>query len=252
EEPWMMRAQLSRLFKRRFAALGFKKREADATDTLLLRQELAELMLFAVRDEAARKRALALATDVLQSDGAVRSSSATSDVEALVLGVLVQEQPEPTIARMVERLAVTTSSPERRTLLGALSWIEEPGFQREVRALVLDDRLRANERLPLLRRLTQTREGVASSWLWLRENFDALIERLNPEDAGETPFVAQALCDARALASIDEFFAERIDALDGGPRNLLATLEQVELCIAQKKVLGPETEAYFNRTASLP
>jgi alanyl aminopeptidase len=88
---------------------------------------------------------------------------------------------------------------------------------------------------------------------FVKQNIDKLLELL-PREVGEDyaanfPFAGAAFCDASHRAGVEAFFQDRVKNYAGGPRNLAQVLEGIDLCIAERKALGPELAAFLKTAA---
>lgn len=85
---------------------------------------------------------------------------------------------------------------------------------------------------------------------FVKRHIDQLLARV-PREAGDDyaaslPQVGSAFCDASHRAELDSFFADRVKAYSGGPRTLAQTLEEIDQCIANRRKLTPELEAFLD------
>ncbi len=120
----------------------------------------------------------------------------------------------------------------RGQLLSALARTRDPELAARARALALDERLRTNEVLtPLYSQLfmPETRDAT---WEWVVANFPALRDLLE-SSAGRLPGLGSFFCSEERADAVETFFAEHIEDLPGGPRNLASTLESIRLCAAR-------------------
>ncbi|MEO0594271.1 MAG: M1 family metallopeptidase [Myxococcota bacterium] len=232
-----------RHLKSRFKELGFVRRETDSADVQLFRKSLLAFLLFDARDAKLREQAAERGRALIDKKG-LRLDESSVDVASLLLGAWLQRDGELAFETMVDALVSSTEPSKRRALLQAIGYAPDAVSDR-ARDLVLDTGLRINERFVLLSRLSESPQSSRASWLWLRENFREFQSKTRPEDAGRSPMIAAASCELSNVAALDEFFGERIERLTGGPRNLRAAIEAIELCTARVRALRAATEAYF-------
>ncbi len=76
--------------------------------------------------------------------------------------------------------------------------------------------------------------------------------RIGSEGGGETPWLVAGFCEAQRAREIEAFFAPRVDALEGGPRNLAASIERVRLCAALVDAQAGSSRAFFSDGATGP
>jgi alanyl aminopeptidase len=138
----------------------------------------------------------------------------------------------------------------RSRLLTALSAARDPALARSARSLVLDPTLRDSEIMaPLGTQLSNpaTREAA---WAWIKENYVAILSRL-PRHHGGVGLVSmgRSFCDAAHATDVEAFFTPKIDGIEGGPRTLASTLEDVRLCAARRDAQEPSAREMFGRDA---
>jgi hypothetical protein len=81
--------------------------------------------------------------------------------------------------------------------------------------------------------------------LWLEKNFDALSARLSAASMGGAPWLTAHMCSDAHAQRMEAFFAPRVAAITGGPRNLQNALEALHLCAAQASQYREPTRLYF-------
>jgi cytosol alanyl aminopeptidase len=74
-------------------------------------------------------------------------------------------------------------------------------------------------------------------WEFTKQNYTALAGRIPGSqtiDSGALLIRSQAmLCTPEARKEVEAFFADRVNSLGGGPRELAQTLERIDLCVAR-------------------
>jgi alanyl aminopeptidase len=131
-------------------------------------------------------------------------------------------------------------------LLDGLGYNIDPELTPRLLGLVLDPAaLRSNELLDLLFAQTSERETRQVAYRWLLDHFDAVVARLGKDNAGVLPALSRGACSAAEAEQVRSFFAPRVAALMGGPRNLDQSLEQIELCSAFSAQHAMQARAYL-------
>ena len=113
-------------------------------------------------------------------------------------------------------------------------------------ALSLEPELRVNEVLIPVALQLRNPATRAGAWDWLKEHFDALVERLPPSYAGYLPKLMSGACDAATADAVESFFESRVEAMPGGPRNLAAAAESIRLCVALAQEQRPKVHAFLD------
>jgi alanyl aminopeptidase len=136
----------------------------------------------------------------------------------------------------------------RGTLLGSLSRVRDPALGARVLGLVLDDRVKYTEMLvPLWGQFSapETREGA---WKWLREHWDAVATRASAAMFSGIQLLSmpQAFCDEAHARDVAAFFEGRASKVDGGPRVLAKTLEEIHLCTVRRSAAEADARRFFS------
>ncbi len=166
---------------------------------------------------------------------------------ATALVIAVQEDsPDSAFAHHLESvLQKTDNAIFRARALDALGYTTQDDYRSILLTLSLSPDLRDNEfYLPISRLMAEasTREAT---WAWVRENLDALVERLPEWSKGRASSYGSQFCDARHRAEVEAFFQPLVGELQGGPRTLATTLETIDLCIAKTQHHRPGLQEHL-------
>jgi alanyl aminopeptidase len=123
----------------------------------------------------------------------------------------------------------------RSRLLWGLSAARDPALAEAARQLVLDPSMRDSEMLTPLGVQLSRPETRETAWAWMKEHYDAILARL-PRHHGGVQLVGsgRSFCDEAHAKDVEAFFGPKSDAIEGGPRVLASTLEDVRLCVASR------------------
>jgi len=228
----------TRLYRSSWRELGFRVRDGESPDRQLYRRELLSFLALEAEDGPIRREAgqLGRAYLGLRGDGEIHPDAVAPDLASTVVAVAVQQGGERAFNHVLERLLAATDPVARRNLLTGLSrGAREPALRTRLLALTLDPEsgLRTNEIFQPLRGQQQDAEGRELVWAWLQANYDALVARMGPFMAGYLPYAAVSHCTTERATEVQAFFAERMEATHGGPRNLAKAVESIELCAAR-------------------
>ncbi len=84
------------------------------------------------------------------------------------------------------------------------------------------------------------------AWGWLKAPIADVIARLPRHHAGGSLVSAtRSYCDEEHAKGVESFFAPKIEAIEGGPRTLASTLEDIRLCAARRKAQEPSAREFF-------
>ena len=254
DEAGQARARLwaTRLYRQSWRRLGFTAGRSDSPDTQLLRRELLELLALVAQDGPTRREAATLGRAYLglRGDGQIHTDAVEPDLASIVVAVAVQQGGEPVFDHVLARLREATDSVVRRNLLRGLSrGTHEPALRERLLALTLDPDagLRTNEIFAPLRGQQADEEGREALWTWLQANYDALIARMGPGMGGYLPYAAYSHCSEQRAAEVQAFLGERMEATNGGPRNLAKAVESIRLCAARVQHGRESARAFFAR-----
>ncbi|MEO6409792.1 MAG: M1 family aminopeptidase [Burkholderiaceae bacterium] len=242
-----LRGLLRRLYAPRLAALGSVPRPGETETDALFRLRLMHVLARAGRDpelratlalQGRRMLGLPIAADAAPGDGRLHLDAAAAEVRGLALVVALQQDGAADVFEaLMTQLAASTDANLRGDLLAALNAAREPPQQARLRALVLvPDALRRNE-IPLLLRREKDGDRAARPAIreWIVEHFDSVAARVAPFAVRVVRAYADDMCSEPEADALQERFGSRVAALDGGPRALAQTIEEVRLCAALRE-----------------
>jgi alanyl aminopeptidase len=251
EEKERLDAWGRRLYQPTYRRLRWEPRRGREEDgeTALLRANVIEFLAMTVEDPAVRREAARRGRAYVGygGDGEIHPDAVDPNLADVALAVAVQEGDAELFDALLDKLVASSDATLRTRLLGALAKADDEELSARAIALALDERLRVNEMFtPIMSQMgmAETRERA---WTYLREHFDAFVERAGPGRAGYTPFAATSFCDAERVAEMQGFFGPRVDDLPGGPRNLATALEAMRLCAARVEAQRESAEHFFSR-----
>jgi cytosol alanyl aminopeptidase len=195
----------------------------------------------------ARKRGLAYLGNL--KDGVIHPEAVDPNLVGVALGVVGEEADRPLWDAVKAQLAKTEDPEMRGRLLGVLTSPRKPDLVPVVRDLAFDPVLRATEvSSPIWSKLgeNETRE---ETWAWVKANFDKLLAAL-PTHFGQTQVIEMGgvFCDDAHAKDVEAFFtADRIAAIEGAPRVLASTLEDIRLCAAKRSKQEPSAREFFSK-----
>ncbi len=246
------RRSATRLYRAAWRRLGFSSRAGESPDAQLYRRELLSFLALEAEDGAIRRQAgdLGRAYLGLRGDGEIHADAVAPDLASTVVAVAVQQGGERVFEHVLERLLRSHDPMVRRNLLSGLArGTREPALRERLLGLVIDPEsgLRTNEVFSPLRGLQHDAAGRELVWTWLQAHYDAILARMGPHMAGYLPYVAVSQCSAERAAEVQAFFADRMEATHGGPRNLAKAVERIELCAARVEHGRESATAFFAR-----
>jgi alanyl aminopeptidase len=230
--------------------LGWEPKKGEDDDARALRQSVVDFEAQTARDPKARaelsKRGLAyLGTG---KDNAIHLDAIDANLAGAALAVVGEGADRATWDRMKALLSKSVDEGVRGRLLVALSSPANAELAAAARELVLDPSLRNNEFLVPLYIQTRREETREAAWAWAKEHYDAIVARL-PKRLGGTGVIplGRTFCSEERAADLESFFSPKISGIEGGPRVLASTLEEVRLCAARRSAYEQSAQEYFGK-----
>jgi alanyl aminopeptidase len=242
-----VRAYGSRLYRKRYQALGWREKPNDSSDTKLLREAVLRFMVMDVRDRRARARAAKLGRTYVGYGAAPTPSRVPPQLVGLTLATAVQEGDEEFFDFLLARFEESQDATVRGRILAALGNAEDPLLSERALDLALDERLRVNEISRVLGPQFRNPNTQARAWTWLQVHFDDVAKRMGRGRAGGLPYYTMGFCSTEDANEVDGFFRPRVSTLAGGPRNLAQAVEAISICAATVDAQRAGIDEAFSR-----
>jgi alanyl aminopeptidase len=231
--------------------LGWTAGKNDDPDRIQLRGSVLGFLAFTGRDATvraeAKKRGLAYLG--YGKDGSIHPDAVDPNVAGVALGVVGEEADRPLWDAVHAQLAKTEDPEVRGRLLGVLVNPRKPEMASIVRELTFDPVLRATEVTSAIWTQLEHHETREAAWQWVKDNFDRLLATV-PKHHGQTQLIemASVFCDEPHAKDAEAFFTPaRLAQIDGGPRVLAGTLEDIRLCAAKRAAQEPSARELFGK-----
>jgi cytosol alanyl aminopeptidase len=228
--------------------LGWVAKKGESDETRTLRASVLSFLALTAQDRAVRAEAKkrALAYIGFGTDGEIHAEAVDPNLVAAALAVAGEEADRATWDAMKALFSRSVDEQVRSRLLSALSGARDPELARSAQSLVVDPTLRDSEIMTPLGVQLSNPATRDEAWDWIKNHYEAILTRL-PRHHGGVGLVStgRSFCDAAHAADVEAFFAPKIDAIDGGPRTLAATLEDVRLCAARRHAQEPSAREMF-------
>jgi alanyl aminopeptidase len=237
-------AFVRKLYGERARALGWKAKAGEAEEERLLRVTLLGIVGARGEDPVVGAEAVALTQRWLEDPRAV-------DPELLdtVLSIAGRFGDRPLFDRLHEELKKSEDRQRRGHLWEALGSFRNPAIVPAALQLTLEEGLDARESLAIPRFLTDDPATRTLAYDFVKQNYEALVARLprgSIFDGGSfLVAVGGRFCDEGHRADVEAFFGPKAQSSPGAPRTLAQTLERIDLCIAQRRVLEPSLASFF-------
>jgi alanyl aminopeptidase len=219
----------------------------EEVDKRLLREQVVSFLALAVRDPEVRKEAVKRGRAYVGfgKDGVLHPEAVDPGLAGVALAVAVQEEGKPFFDALLALLEKSEDDAVRQRILAALGRAQTPELAARARALALDPRVRPHEVMVTVYPQIGQIETREATWAWFKENLNGLIGRISARNAGFLPWLGSNFCDRSRVAEVSSLFAPKVAELDGGPRNLAAVTEAMELCAAQQAAQKESARAFF-------
>ena len=157
----------------------------------------------------------------------------------------VEENDTAFAQRLLDAALASRDAIFRQRALGALASAKDDEVAALMRTMILDERLRNNEASMVAFRQTGVREQREAIWNWVKDNMNAFVARIPTWRQGGVTYAGGGFCTVQKASDVQDFFGERVGALEGGPRNLAQTIERIKLCAALVDTKAKEVNAFF-------
>jgi alanyl aminopeptidase len=230
--------------------LGWTPRPGEDDEVRTLRARVLTFLAFTAQDPAVRAEAKRRGLAYVK-DGGLHEDAVDPNLAPIAVGVLGEEGDRAVWEAIHQQLLASVDETVRGRLLFGLSSAKDPGLTAATRDLVLGGALRDSEILSPLGVALGDPSRRDAAWSWLKENYDAILTRLPRHHGGVALVGAGAVyCDEEHARDLEAFFTPKIQAIEGGPRVLATTLEEMRLCAARRKVQEPSARAFFAKPAA--
>jgi alanyl aminopeptidase len=248
-------AYASRLYRPRLAALGYRHRPGESDATSRLRQRLASLLAFDVRDPVVRKELNAQGRMALGLDGSgkVDLAHADPDLRGFALKVAVQDSGAPAFDAVLNELKTNHATQERYELIAALGATRDSVLGEKARDFGLTPAVAVGEMSRLYNAQVAESENRDAFWAWYQGHFDALRARFPDAYQRSLPRMpATGRCETNYSEELQQWLAPRINDIVGGKRALAQSLEAVGQCAALRRHVGEKSLATWAEAQRAP
>ena len=240
-----VQAMMRDIYRPRLAALDNSQAEgtAAAVDRALLRTKLVNLLALEAEDPELRARLVA------QAERFVFDGDDTAVEPALLpaaLAVAVQELGEPFAMALLDRILASNDMKFRNEAAASLAATNDVALGDQLRALLLDDRLRGREPTTIAFAMAGRESQRRAMFDWFRENEAAFTADMSQFGTRFLPNIGAGFCTTPERDEVEAYFETVVDKWQGASRSLAEVLEAVELCTALRAAKGAELDAYFS------
>jgi len=229
-------ARVADIYRPRLEQLGLSPKPGDSDDDKLLRASLVGFFAETLEDPAVRKAMDAAGRAVLglDGDGTLDLDAAPEDLRGVAISVAVEEGGEAAFDAALAHFRASQDAVLRSQLLSAIGATGNPALDERARALVFEPGLlRRNEIFPVVGGQAGEEASAPALRQWIDAHFGELEARLSPAGAAIVNLYAAGMCSNAEADALQAKFAPRMEAVEGGPRQLKQSVEAIRLCAAQ-------------------
>lgn len=243
-------AYLRDVFGKRALALGWQPQPSDDENTRLLRVDLVPQVAREGEQRDLIAEAEKLARAWLSDHKAV-----SPELTGSVLRTAAEYGDSELFDRYLAAAKQEQDPHTRETLIRAMGSFRDPALVKREEELLLTNTFDQREMFyAFLFGPLQYPETRDMPFNFVKANLDALLKKLPREVGGDfaamLPDTGSAFCDETHRDEVKSFFQDKVKDYTGGPRNLAHTIEEIDVCIARKHVLGPDLAEFLRSQAN--
>jgi alanyl aminopeptidase len=232
-EGWLRRS-----FGAAARKVGLSPRAGESLDVESTREDLVRVVAGVGRDPELRAEAVKLSA---------RWRDLPQSVRGMVLGLAADTSPT-VFDRLHQDVFTETDRQRRGELLYALASSRDVQQQTTALRLMLDDRLDIRE-TQFLAFGARDEINRTTSRQFIRDHKDELLKRI-PADSttGSQAFLAHVFtgnCKAEQRDEIADYVTRTFAGLPGGARTVKQAIEEMDQCIARRKLIEPEIRSWL-------
>lgn len=157
----------------------------------------------------------------------------SSDLFSTALTIALQDNPEITVARVLQARAEIDDPVFEQAIASALGNVTDVQQATEVRELIANGALGPRETYTLALLQTQHDETREAMWEQITADLPAFLDVIPGQWRRRTPRLGEAFCDTARIDEITQLMEQHADAVAGYERALNETIESIERCEAQ-------------------
>ena len=220
----------------------------DASDSgsQLLRRRMQRFLIIIAREPSMRAELAAQAAAIVGLNGDPDLSAAPASQHETVLSVGVQDLGAAFFDLLLEQALASEDPQFRGAAIGALARVEDPALIARLQSALLSKSFKAIEFRRIVTRQMVRQATTESTYAWLKENFDAVLERMPQGLSGNRiATLGSSFCTNDKADAWQAFIVANADNIPGYERKLSQATESVRLCAALRDASAGELVAAF-------
>jgi alanyl aminopeptidase len=234
-------------FAARAEQLGWNHRDGESLEDTLLRSRLVPFVATATDDPVLVDAAKRLVNQWLKD-----RSGLPSEMVRPALKVAAEHGTAELFDKYFAEARKETDSFPKSSLVGALGYFRDPQLARRALALVMNGTFDPRIGIRIFRAMTEEPGVGRLPYEFAKAHYDELVAKL-PSGIGTDyaallpSFALAGSCSTAAQEDVKQFFTARMQSVQGGPRALANTVEEIGLCAAQKSQAENSIRAFFTQ-----
>jgi alanyl aminopeptidase len=210
------------------------ERSVNSTDgdAQLLYTDLISFMALTALDPDARSRLLQMAHAFTGFESVRNGDAMPSDLYYPALAVAIQDSDTSFLPRLVKFRSELDDPLFENASASAVGRVTNPDLLGAVHELALGEQMGPREAFDMISLALSEPALRDQHWIWLRENFPAVVDKIPAQWRRSMPSMANVFCDQNKLGELRKLFDEHGELVAGYRRSLNQTEEQIRLCIA--------------------
>ncbi len=166
------------------------------------------------------------------------------DLRSLAMRVAVQEKGKPFFQIIQEKLEVVKDNDLRREMIRAMGSSLNPELSEMALHYSLTKSLGRQESVQIPSSQFYFLESRELTWAWYTKNFSFFLEKIPENWQSMVIEMTESLCDSSKIDELQNLINPRLPNILGGSLSLKNTLEQIQICSAQRN--GPPGKLMMN------
>lgn len=226
---------------------------AEDGDVALFRASVIATLAFAGQDPAVRAEAVRRARAFLGvgGDGALHPDAVQQDLLNIVINVAVQDEGAPIFDALLHAYQHSDDALVQEAAIEGMGAAIDPALMERARTIAATELGTRGMRSIVGGQLRDPRTRRAA-FEWFTTHFDEVRAHIPPFVVGYLPRMASGFCSDADATQVRDFFAPRIEDVDGGPPQLRLVLEEIASCATFAAAQGAQIRAFFAERAARP
>ena len=217
----------------------------DTVEGNLLAPTLANLLVGTGKDQEIKNLMVKQGRQYLGLDGEIDKTTLAPNMLGLALRETMRNGGEGVYKALLD-MATHGSSLEKGSAAAALAATEDEAVYKTILkdvVLSTDSPLTGRQSGTVLNNLLDSETFGAQTWDWFKANLPSYVKKVPDVRKGGLPGAGRNFCSLERRDEVRDFVEANAELMPGYERNLLQTLESIELCAALKEAKAEDLAA---------